>query len=101
VLRLGGHLRRRVERDARTSPPELDGFAAEVPCDMLVRSLFHGGEGSALPPTAVRCLTERENDTMAMSVRFDPSAPYEVDEADVPFARPAGAELLARVPSSR
>jgi acetyl esterase/lipase len=34
---------------------------------------------------------------MAMSIRFDPSAPYEVDEADVPFARPPGVELLARV----
>ena len=34
---------------------------------------------------------------MAPTVRFDPSAPYEVDEADVVFARPGGAELLARV----
>jgi acetyl esterase/lipase len=34
---------------------------------------------------------------MAMSIRFDPSAPYEVDEEDVPFARPAGVELQARV----
>ena len=34
---------------------------------------------------------------MAPSIRFDPSAPYEVDEADTPFDRPAGAELLARV----
>jgi len=34
---------------------------------------------------------------MSVSVRFDPSAPYEVDEADVPFARPGGVELLARV----
>jgi len=34
---------------------------------------------------------------MAASVRFDPSAPYEVDESDVPFARPGGVELLARV----
>jgi acetyl esterase len=39
----------------------------------------------------------KENDPMAVSIRFDPSAPYEVDEADTPFARPAGAELLARV----
>ncbi len=34
---------------------------------------------------------------MATSIRFDPSAPYEVDESDVPFARPDGVELLARV----
>lgn len=32
-----------------------------------------------------------------MSVRFDPSAPYEVDETDVPFAKPDGKEFLARV----
>lgn len=32
-----------------------------------------------------------------MSVRFDPSAPYELEERDVPFARPGGEELLARV----
>ena len=32
-----------------------------------------------------------------MIVRFDPSAPYEVEEADAPFARPEGTELLARV----
>jgi acetyl esterase len=32
-----------------------------------------------------------------MSVRFDPSAPYEVEERDVPFARPGGPELLARI----
>ena len=29
--------------------------------------------------------------------QFDPSGPYEVEEADVPFARPAAIELLARV----
>ena len=34
---------------------------------------------------------------MAVSVRFDPSAPYEVEESDTPFARPGGTELLARV----
>src|SRR3989442_12451541 len=32
-----------------------------------------------------------------MKIRFDPAAPYEVEEADAPFARPAGKELLARV----
>ena len=32
-----------------------------------------------------------------MTVRFDPAGPYEVDETDTPFARPAGPELLARV----
>jgi acetyl esterase/lipase len=32
-----------------------------------------------------------------MKVRFDPSAPYEVDEVDAPFARPEGQELLARL----
>ncbi len=32
-----------------------------------------------------------------MTVRFDPTGPYEVDETDTPFARPAGAELLARI----
>src|SRR5581483_295736 len=32
-----------------------------------------------------------------MSVRFDSSAPYEVTESDVPFAKVAGQEFLARV----
>jgi len=32
-----------------------------------------------------------------MTVRFDPTGPYEVDETDTPFARPDGAELLARI----
>ena len=32
-----------------------------------------------------------------MKVRFDPSAPYEVEEVDAPFARPEGQELLARL----
>jgi acetyl esterase/lipase len=32
-----------------------------------------------------------------MKIRFDSAAPYEVDEVDVPFARPAGQDLLARV----
>jgi acetyl esterase/lipase len=32
-----------------------------------------------------------------MSVRFDPSGPYDVEETDVPFAKPGGSELLARV----
>ena len=32
-----------------------------------------------------------------MVVRFDVAAPYAVDEEDVPFARPGGVELLARV----
>jgi acetyl esterase len=31
------------------------------------------------------------------TVRFDPSAPYEVEESDTPYARPGGVELLARV----
>jgi acetyl esterase len=30
-------------------------------------------------------------------VRFDPSGPYETEEYDVPFARPGGMELLARI----
>lgn len=34
---------------------------------------------------------------MSMPVRFDPSAPYEVEETDVVYARPDGQELLARV----
>ena len=34
---------------------------------------------------------------MTTSVRFDASAPYEVDEADVVYAKPDGTELLARV----
>jgi acetyl esterase/lipase len=34
---------------------------------------------------------------MATSVRFDASGPYAVDEMDVPFARPGGQELLARI----
>jgi len=32
-----------------------------------------------------------------MSVRFDPAAPYDVEEKDIVFARPEGKELLARV----
>src|SRR2546426_8703242 len=32
-----------------------------------------------------------------MKIRFDQTAPYEVDEADVPFARPEGTELQARI----
>jgi acetyl esterase/lipase len=32
-----------------------------------------------------------------MSVQFDQSAPYEVDESDVPFAKAGGTELLARI----
>jgi acetyl esterase/lipase len=31
------------------------------------------------------------------TVRFDPSAPYEVEEADVVYARPGGTDLQARV----
>jgi acetyl esterase len=34
---------------------------------------------------------------MAVTIRFDPSAPYEVEEVDVAFARPEGKELLARI----
>lgn len=34
---------------------------------------------------------------MTMTVRFDPSAPYEVEETDVVYARPDGTDLLARV----
>lgn len=32
-----------------------------------------------------------------MTVRFDPTGPYDVDEVDGPFARPGGVELLARI----
>jgi acetyl esterase len=34
---------------------------------------------------------------MTTTIRFDASAPYEVDETDVVYAKPDGAELLARV----
>jgi acetyl esterase len=34
---------------------------------------------------------------MALTVRFDPAAPWEVEETDAPFARPEGTELLARI----
>src|SRR5713101_8202969 len=34
---------------------------------------------------------------MAPTVRFDPTGPYEVDETDTPFARPAGVALLGRI----
>ena len=34
---------------------------------------------------------------MSISVRFDATGPYDVEETDVPFARPPGTELLARV----
>lgn len=32
-----------------------------------------------------------------MSIHFDPAGPYDVEETDRPFARPDGAELLARI----
>jgi acetyl esterase/lipase len=32
-----------------------------------------------------------------VTVRFDPTGPYEVDQTDTPFARPADTELLARI----
>jgi acetyl esterase/lipase len=32
-----------------------------------------------------------------VTVRFDPTGPYEVDDVDTPFARPGGLELLARI----
>lgn len=32
-----------------------------------------------------------------MSVQFDPGAPFEIEESDVPFARPDGKEPLARI----
>jgi len=35
--------------------------------------------------------------TMTTTIRFDQSAPYEVDETDVVYAKPDGIELLARV----
>ncbi len=34
---------------------------------------------------------------MTATVRFDPSAPYEVEESDVVYAKPGGKELLARL----
>src|SRR5262245_43646315 len=34
---------------------------------------------------------------MPTTVRFNVAAPYEVQESDVPFARPGGQELLARI----
>src|SRR5262245_32915443 len=34
---------------------------------------------------------------MPVIVQFDPAAPYEVEEADVAFARPEGTDLLARI----
>ncbi len=34
---------------------------------------------------------------MSLTVRFDPTGPYDVDAVDTAFARPAGTELLARV----
>jgi acetyl esterase/lipase len=38
-----------------------------------------------------------EETRMTIGVRFDPSAPYEVEETDIVYARPDGTELLARV----
>ena len=32
-----------------------------------------------------------------MTIRFDPRGPYQVEERDVPFARPAGMDLRARI----
>ena len=34
---------------------------------------------------------------MSATIRFEPSAPYEIDESDVPYARPGSRDLLARV----
>ena len=34
---------------------------------------------------------------MPDAIRFDPAGPYEVEESDAPFARPAGQDRLARV----
>ncbi len=34
---------------------------------------------------------------MTATIRFDPSAPYEVEESDVVYAKPDGRDLLARV----
>jgi acetyl esterase/lipase len=34
---------------------------------------------------------------MSDAIRFDPAAPYEVEETDAPFARPDGVERLARI----
>jgi acetyl esterase/lipase len=38
-----------------------------------------------------------EDMSMTIAVRFDPSAPYEVEESDIVYAKPGGEELLARV----
>src|SRR5262249_1510084 len=51
---------------------------------------------TSCPPSA-RDGDGRSQHTMTLTVRFDPAAPYEVEEADVPFARPDSKELLARI----
>src|SRR5262245_5458689 len=51
---------------------------------------------TSCPPSA-RDEGQRSQHTMTLTVRFDPAALYEVEETDVPFARPDGKELLARI----
>src|SRR5262245_42414810 len=55
--------------------------------------------GFSLKNYRVRRITSRQGgpSPMAMKIRFDQAAPYEVEESDVPFARAEGKELLARV----
>src|SRR5262249_50392528 len=53
---------------------------------------------SASPATDARQdARSQEGEPMPLAVRFDPAMPYDVDESDVPFARPEGKELLARI----
>src|SRR2546428_13711929 len=49
------------------------------------------------PGSGASAACEQERRTVTTNVRFDPSAPYEVEESDVVYARPDGRELLARV----
>ncbi|PYM89194.1 MAG: hypothetical protein DME08_25900 [Candidatus Rokuibacteriota bacterium] len=49
------------------------------------------------PGSGASAACEQETRTVTTNVRFDPSAPYEVEESDVVYARPDGRELLARV----
>src|SRR5262245_15534951 len=53
----------------------------------------------ASPPGSGACgaSEKKGRPIMPATVRFDPSAPYEVEEADVVYAKPDGQKLLARV----
>src|SRR5262245_43299696 len=52
-----------------------------------------GSPPMSCPPSAA----DAEAKEVHMTVRFDPAAPYDVAQEDMVFAKPAGAELSARI----